>query len=212
MLPLAALARVATLLAAAAASALDPPPAGADGAAVDFAREWTEPPAGSPEDRALYRAGNDVTRQVTLVRLEARKLQWRARERRYESRLDALRQAAGDPRSERAGALLARWREVAPPHHATLMRQWPVDPTRGCSYHVLHLGGVMGSDGPRKAAQLAVVRADLQGCVERARPAVQAMAAANAQLQAVCDDADALLPPIVPAAPARAPAAAAPAR
>jgi hypothetical protein len=213
MLALASLAGLAALAAAATveprapaepAAAIDPEPATTG---VDYLAAWTEPPAGAPEDQALYRSGTDVTREVTLVRLEARRLQWRARERRYHGRLETLKQAADEPRSERAGELLARYREVLPAHYALLMRQWPVDPTRGCSYQVLHLGGVMGSAGPRKAAQLAIVRSDLEDCVARAKPAVQAMAASNRQVQAILEEAEAFLPSIAPAAPSRAPAA-----
>jgi hypothetical protein len=61
----------------------------------------------------------------------------------------------------------------------------------------------MGSAGPRKAAQLAIVRADLEDCVARARPAVQAMEASNRQVQAVLGEAESLLLPIAPVVPVR---------
>jgi hypothetical protein len=178
----------------------DLPPA-AD-ALPDPVREWAEPPAGSPEDQALFRDGLEASKQVTLVRLEARRLQWRARERSYERRLETLKDA-GESRSRRAGELLARYRDVVPRHYQTLVRQWPVDPTRGCSYQVLHLGGVMASDGPRKARQLLIVRGELEDCVGRARPAILVMADLNAQVQALLAEAEGLLPPVAPSVQVR---------
>jgi hypothetical protein len=219
MLPVTVVGRAAALALLAAASrptpaapTPDPAPAPVSATAVppsddasswDPAREWTEPPAGSPEDRELYRAGLEATKAVTLSRLEARKLQWRAREWSYESRLEGLGEAGG-PSSKLAVELLARYRDVVPRHYVTLIRQWPVDPTRGCSYQVMHLGGVMGSDGPRKAKQLAVVREELEECVEKAQRASLVMTDLNARMQALLAEADGLLPPVAPAA-ARAP-------
>jgi hypothetical protein len=214
MLPIALLARAAAL-ALLAASPPAPPapgapatdaapasgaaaPANDEGSSWDPARDWTEPPAGAPEDRALYRAGLEATKAVTLSRLEARKLQWRAREWSYESRLEGLGEAGG-PSSKLAVELLARYRDVVPRHYVTLIRQWPVDPTRGCSYQVMHLGGVMGSDGPRKAKQLAVVREELEECVEKAQRASLVMTDLNARMQGLLAEADGLLPPIAPA-------------
>jgi hypothetical protein len=215
MLPVADLGRAAALALLAAASPPTPAaptpdpaptpvsataaPASDDRISWDPAREWTEPPAGSPEDRALYRAGLEATEAVTLSRLEARKLQWRAREWSYESRLEALAEAevAG---SKLAAELLARYRDVVPRHYLTLIRQWPVDPTRGCSYQVMHLGGVMGSDGPRKAKQLAIVREELEECVEKAQRATLVMADLNARMQGLLAEAEGLLPPVAPAA------------
>lgn len=180
-----------------AGAGVAPPNTAGDGA--DGSRRWTEPPPGSAEDQALWRAGAKVSDQVTLSRLEANKLQWRARQGRYETRLQDLQRKADDPKAQRAGELLARYREVVVDSYVLLTRQWPVDPTRGCRYQVMHLEGVMGAeDHRRKKSQLGIVREELEDCVERGRPAVEAMAAANGQLQRLLAEADGLLPPLAP--------------
>jgi len=171
--------------------------AGPQGEATAF----EEPPPGSAEDQALWRAGVEASRQVTLVRLRAGSLQWQARRSDAEGRLAALERSGGAG-AERARELLARYREAASRHYLALTRRWPVDPTRGCGYQVMHLDGVVRSrEHPRKAAQLRVVREELEECVERARSAAEAMAASNAELERLLEEANGVLLPGAPVAP-----------
>lgn len=165
------------------------------------ATAFEEPPPGSAEDQALWRAGVEASRQVTLVRLRASGLQWQARRTDVEGRLAALERSGGAG-AERARELLARYRDAASRHYLAFTRQWPVDPTRGCSYQLMHLDGVVRSrEHPRKAAQLRVVREELEDCAERARSAAQAMDASNVEMQKLLEEANGLLPPAAPAAP-----------
>jgi hypothetical protein len=173
------------------------PPAREPEPAADEARWGARPPPGSPEDQALWRAGLDVSRRVTLERLHANKMQWQLRQGRHEIRLEALAKKAGAPEARRATEILELYRRIAPHNHQTLTRQWPIDPTRGCQYQVMHLEGVLESpEHKRKASQLLVVREELRDCVDRALPAIEAMAASNKDMERLIVEAEAFLPPL----------------
>jgi len=159
------------------------------------------PPPGSPEDQALWRAGGKVSEQIILERTLANKLQWQIRQGRYQERLAALAKQAPPSDSERVEALNRRFGQALAFNYATLTRQWPVDPTRGCRYQVLHLEGVLADlANPRRATQLLIVREELKDCVDRALPALKVMADSNLELRRVAEEVASALPPLPAAA------------
>lgn len=194
------------------AAAVAPAPAAAPVAAdePDPGGAWEEqkPPPGSPEDVALWRAGIDVSKAINLARLQANKMQWEHRQRKYDERLVALAKEEGKPEANKAADLLPRYNAAVAHNYLTMTRQWPVDPTRGCRYPAMHFEGVLQSgEHKKKATQLLVTREELQDCLDRARPALQVMGDSNKELAALMAEADAILPP----APVAKPAAARPA-
>jgi len=166
-------------------------------------------PPGSPEDQALWKAGQAVAPGIGRERVKANKLQWEARQARTLERLEALARQEGDPAAGKATELLPRYRAALASNHTTLTRQWPVDPTRGCGYAVMGFESILySSDHRRRASQLSQAREDLQDCVARALPAIQVMADSNRDLQKVTAEVGAVLPP----APVARPRTAAPDR
>jgi len=171
-----------------------PPPG--EGLAGDVTGEG-KPPPGSPEDRALWADALDVSQRITLERTLATKLQWEARSDRFDERLGALAGRSSGSAAKDIEALRVQYRAALAHGYQILTRRWPVDPTRGCNYSMLHLASAMRTG---KADELAVMRPPVQACIAKARPAVQAMAAANADLQRLAAAAGALFP-APPAAP-----------
>ncbi|MBI5069157.1 MAG: hypothetical protein HZB56_13050 [Deltaproteobacteria bacterium] len=157
-----------------------------------------KPPPGSAEDQALWSDAAELTRRVHVSRAEATRLQWDARTDRFDERLgERARQASGGE-AEKLLGLQKLYREALATNYLTLTRRWPVDPTRGCGYAMLHLGSAMREG---KAELLGPSRADVRACVARARPAVEVMEASNADVARVSAEAARLLGP-APAAPA----------
>lgn len=166
-----------------------PPPG--EGLAGDVNGEG-KPPPGSPEDQALWAEGLDVSQRITGERHRASKLQWEARADRYDERLAELARKAGGSAAARAEELRRRYVAALAHNYETLTRRWPVDPTRGCGYSMLYLASAMRTG---KADELAVMRPPVRTCVGKARPAVEVMAASNAELQRLAAEAAALLAP-----------------
>lgn len=194
----------ACLALAAAADPAPPPPAPGDEAGEGGPLPV---PPGSREDQELWKAADEVGRRIVLERYQANRMQWQARQKDYLKRLEAFGKGDG-PAARRAAEILPAYRKALVHNHTTLTRQWPVDPSRGCQYPMANLAGVLHSEHPRKASQLAVVREDVSECVEKARPAMQVMADSNAELRRLTAEIDAFLPPqpiAVPTPPAAAP-------
>jgi len=156
-----------------------------------------KPPPGSPEDQALWSAAHEVTLRITVTRAQANKLQWEARDHRYDERLGELASKAGGPQAGPILELQQRYRAALAENYITLVRRWPVDPTRGCQYPMLHLASAMRAGTP---ALLEPSRSDARSCVASARPAAEAMAASSAALERLSAEAARLLAPPPPAA------------
>lgn len=164
--------------------------------------DGVEVPPGSPEDVALWKRGGEVSERIYVEVKQANRVQWLARQNRYDERLDALSRKPDAPGAKKAAELLARLRPALAFNTHTYERQWPVDPTRGCRYQVLHLEGVLESaEHPRKKSQLLVVREELQDCVDKGEKALRVMADANQALRRIYAEADTILPPLPPALP-----------
>jgi hypothetical protein len=155
------------------------------------AADQDDVPPGSPEDRALFTAARDATQAIVLERTTAARIQQRVKAGRLLERLEEAAARAAPGAAERLAAarakLLADW--VA--DYDVLTRQWPVDPTRGCSHPLLVLDGAMrGAETPEKRSALSLARADLGGCLARARFAVGVLAEANRRLEGSAGEAE----------------------
>ncbi len=202
---LAALLASLALAAGPTTPATDPEPA--TPAPPGQGEEPVQVPPGSPEDQALWRAGQAVAPDIARARVQANKLQWEARRARTLERLEALAGAGQDPAARKAAELLPRYRAALAFNHLTLTRQWPVDPTRGCGYTLMAFESMLYSgDHRRRASQLTLAREDLQDCVARAAPALKVMVDSNRDLEKLTAEAQAVLPPPGVARPAPAPA------
>lgn len=202
----AALAALCLALGAASARAEEPPaptPAPAaepatpapDALPGDVSGEG-KPPPGSAEDQALWSEALSLTQRITTSRSQATKLQWEARSDRYDDRLgERARQETG-PGTARLLELQKLYRTALATNYTTLTRRWPVDPTRGCQYPMLHLASAMRTG---KAELLGPSRADARSCVEKARQAVEVMEASNADLERMAGEAARALGPASPA-------------
>lgn len=169
--------------------------------------ERPEPPAAaSAADQALWRSGVQLSERITLEMERAKRAQWRAWKGRHEARLQE-RAARPDPA---AAELLARFTPALAENWVTVTRPWPVDPTRGCRYKILSFQGVLlSAESRRRATRLAMVREELEDCVERGQRALDVLAASNERLEKALLEAEALLgaePAPRPAPPAAGPA------
>jgi hypothetical protein len=166
------------------------------------------PPPGAPEDQALWREAYRVNNEILVERSVAVQAQWRAHNGAYDRRLAGL--AAGEgPASAQAARLrtelVERWNATS----AVVSSPWPVDPTRACRQELLHLDSSMRSAIP---ADLPEARGNLRTCVEKAQAVLARLVPATRALEESLAEADRLLGPAAPAAPApAAPAAPAPA-
>lgn len=160
-----------------------------------------KPPPGAPEDQALWAEAHEITMGITTARIRANRLQWEARDRKYDERLGALAGRSSGPARQKAEELQKAYRAALGHNYLTLVRRWPVDPTRGCQYPMLHLASAMRSGKP---ALLQPSRADARDCVEKARPAVQVMEASSAEVERLSAEAAKLLDPAAPAPEAAA--------
>jgi hypothetical protein len=181
------------------------PPKTAETPAPAAARDYdAPPPRASPEDRALWQAGYDISNDILLVRNAASMLQLRAKQGRYDERLDVLAKQGGDA-STRAEALRAQLLAAWNASVEMLARRWGVDPTRGCRYAMLTYEGVLYSDeNPMRSKQLASARGEVRDCVARGRALVDGTARANRELEAVLArlDRDLAAIPVMPGTPA----------
>ena len=170
-----------------------------------------EPPPGSTEDRALWRAAGELSNQLTSARWTGADMHWRIRTTKVLERLDAAARAAPE-NAERITAARKALAEAQVASHAALAGRWPIDPTRGCQYPQQLLGGAMETAATRdNRAQLAQARDGCTRCVGLARTTLARVQATNEALAKSLAAAEKLLPAVQPAAakPAR-PAGAAP--
>lgn len=149
-----------------------------------------KPPPGSPEDQALWSEAHALSQRITVERMLASRLQWEARDDRYDERLGE-RAKSGGAEAARLLELQQVYRAALARNYLTLTRRWPVDPTRGCQYPMLQLSSAMRSG---RGDTLQGSRASVGGCLEKARPAVEAMATSNAEVQRLAAEAARLLP------------------
>lgn len=199
------------------ALAADRPPAHQAAAEATEEDEFLVPPPGAPEDQALWQAGRDAGTRIRASRAEASRLQRATRTAKLVERLDAA--AKGKPAEEATAIqalrrkLIDQWKE----NYGIMARRWPVEPTRGCSYAVLHLETAMRAKAAGSTrADVGSARADLKTCTDRANVAIGGMTASNQTFSATLDEAVKRLGELEPrpagaAAPAR-PAADAAAR
>ncbi|HET9553076.1 MAG TPA: hypothetical protein VFP50_08930 [Anaeromyxobacteraceae bacterium] len=149
-------------------------------------------PPGAPEDRTLYTAARDATQAIVLERTGAARAQQRVKAGQLLERLEAAAARAGPEAAARLGALRARLLADWVADYDVLTRQWPVDPTRGCSYPLLVMDGAMRTPDakPEKRSELSMARAELTACLEKARFAVAALAEATRRLEASAAEAE----------------------
>jgi hypothetical protein len=180
----------------------------------DGTPDAVEPPQGTPEDVALWKAGGDVSERVAVSRHRASTLQWRNRRVGIEQGIEALAKDGSAAGSKRAAEILAVLAPALAHNYLTLSRQWPVDPTRGCRYQVMHFESVIRVEASqRKMGQYLVTKDELEECVKKGSAAVAVLDASNADFERILDEAQAFLVSQgkLPATPARTPAPAAPA-
>jgi len=170
--------------------------------ADESGEEFQVPPAGSPEDQALWTSGRDAGRNIRISRTEASRLQRATRTAKVSERLEAA--AKGKPAAESAAILalkqrlMAQWKE----NHAIMARRWPVEPTRGCGYALLHFESALRSKAANSArADVGTARAELKTCSDRATLAVKVMTTSNETFAATLDEAVKRLAELEPAAP-----------
>jgi hypothetical protein len=151
-------------------------------------------PPGSPEDQALWRRAVDDGNGIALSRANAAKLQWRARDGKYEERLLARATGQEGAEAERTKDLARRVKAAWQENSEISGSRWPVDPTRGCQYQAQQLESAMQvAPGPERSAALVPARADVTRCVELAERILGRMNGSNAALEKVLAEADAAL-------------------
>jgi hypothetical protein len=174
---------LALLLALAATQAAAPPQGAAHG--------FNTAPPGTAGDQALWKAARDANRQISSERFRAVRLQTRARTGDYEARLEALAGKPGAP--EGAKALQERLHSAWVENVGIQTRQWPVDPTRVCSYPLLYMDSAMRDDNPaRRGATLPEARTRLSTCLGKARLVLSALTRSTDRFEAALAEADRL--------------------
>lgn len=147
------------------------------------------PATAAPDDRALQRAGEDVTNALQIERARATRLQLVLGNLRYAERLRGLADQGG-PRGERAAALAGQLASARGGQARVLTARWPVDPTRVCGYPALELGAMLDG-GAASPEDLAKHRAMLTGCVEQAEATRRMLKEGNDAIEAAMREADA---------------------
>ncbi|MBL0278057.1 MAG: hypothetical protein IPQ24_18640 [Anaeromyxobacter sp.] len=141
-------------------------------------------PTGSPQDVELWRRGDEVTLRMWEERALARRLQAKGKGEALLARLATAAAASPHEEAEQLTRVRTRLKTRWDENVELYASQWPVDPTRGCSYAHLYFDTSMRlPDGPSKRGELGAARADLQGCVDRAGVPAAAMHRANHELE-----------------------------
>ena len=166
------------------------------GEEVKFTSDYDDPPKGSPEELALWKAGIDATRRVNNVRQEAFNLRARVKGAELSRRLGERRTQVPSQEAEPI-ARLKRSLDLAWNENVELYtRRWPVDPTRGCGYpHLYYDNALRLAPEQGRNAEVANTTPELKGCLERARAACDRMEASTRELAALVAEAEALLGP-----------------
>lgn len=202
---------MSTTLALLLASRLLAAPADAEPASaseIPAIRGSDDPPPGSAEDQALWRAAREASNDVTIEQYAAARLQQQARREEYLERLADPARRGGLPQ-DRADDLARRLTERWVANVTFMQSQWPVSKVRGCQYELLNFEGVLFSaPSPQRALQLEDARAAVRDCLDRAGKALGAARRSTAELRETVSEVERA---IGPAAPAPAPAASPPA-
>jgi len=157
----------------------------------------TTPPPGSPEDQALWKASVRMNNALPTQRAEAARLQWRAKSSRLDERLGALARKGTPEEGQRAEALRRKLQGAMERDYETLVRRWPVDPTRVCRYPELDFTSALNAGkGPDERAQQAQARSSLRKCLDNAQLVLRVLEDANGQLASAISDAEAIVPPV----------------
>lgn len=162
---------------------------------------FARPPPGSPADQALWTAARQVDSAIPLSRGEAARLQWRVQQGQFNERLAQLEKQGPlekAARARRAGEEVIAARDR---NREIMIRRWPVDPTRVCSYPLLDFSSALlaGSSRPADKALQDETRKRLQECVNKAEVILRSIEGSNKELAAALTALEAELPPGVPA-------------
>lgn len=161
---------------------------------------FAKPPPGSAADQALWRAARHVDNAIPLSRGEAARLQWRVQQGQFNERLAQL-EKQGPPekaaRARKAGEEVIAARDR---NREIMIRRWPVDPTRVCSYPLLDFSSALlaGSSRPADKALQDETRKRLQECVDKAEVILRSIGGSNKELAAALATLEAELPPGIP--------------
>jgi hypothetical protein len=174
-----------------------PAPAAAAPAPAPAEEEEAQPaPPGSPADVALWRSGVAVGNAITVERARAGALQARVKANQYLERLEAAAAKASPKEKEALLALRTRLLEAWQLDYQLMVRQWPVDPTRGCGYAILSFESLLRAQDAGDRGALGQARGQLTECVAKAESAVRPLVEATRVLEAAATEAErALRPP-----------------
>lgn len=152
-----------------------------------------QPPPGSREDQALWRAAHAQygESQIQVERTRALVMDLRAGD--YRERLSVAGKAAGGDGEKRAAALWTGLAAAADDAYAVSSRP-PFNLRTGCRYDLLRFGQVMGAKpGDPGAATLAEMRGKLKACHGRLDRFVKPLVQANGRLEAALHEAQGFL-------------------
>lgn len=123
-------------------------------------------PAGSPEDRALWKATGDVGNELTSVRYTGNALHWKIKTDDLHARLEGA--ARADPAAaKRLDEIRKQLAAAQAASYADLTGKWPIDPTRACQYDQMLLGSAMEVAATRgDQSQLGPARAAATRCLD----------------------------------------------
>jgi hypothetical protein len=152
------------------------------------------PPPGSAADVALWRAGRAVNEAIWVERSRSARLQLTVTTNRLLERLEAAATKAGPKDGPALQAARQRLLKACQGNYELFVRQWPVDPTRGCGYPLLTFDSALRSP-PGDGGELGSARGELRQCIDRARPAVKAITESNQVLEAARAEAEVALRP-----------------
>ena len=138
---------------------------GAPAAAEEPTPDPLPVPAGSTEDRALWKATGDVGNELTSVRFTGNALHWKIKTDDLHARLEAA--ARADPAAaKRLDEIRKQLAAAQAASYADLTGKWPIDPTRACQYDQMLLGSAMEVAATRgDRSQLGPARAAATRCL-----------------------------------------------
>lgn len=172
-------------------------PAPAAAPAFSEPRDWNAPPpAGTPQDKALWTRLRSAIEDATLAVSDLNHCALRLQGGAYYAKLDALGNEPG-PRGEQARALRTRLEAVARDADASVPR--PLR-THVCKYTLLHLEQRMDAQGDAKLrAELPQFRAEATGCADELAGIAVRVPPKVKEVEGVLAAADALLGRTAPA-------------
>ena len=190
------------------AAAAEPPPAppredtpAVPDASTAQAADPMEVPPGTKADQALWRKAIEVSNLISIARAEAARLQWRARNGNYDTRLAERAAGKTDAEAARLKALAAKVQAAWQENSELLASRWPVDPTRGCQYPAQQLESTMHMpDGAEKSAAMVGPRAEVTRCTDAADLILRRVGRSNQDLEKAIVEADAAFAPAPPPA------------